>query len=183
MELIPPLLTKSQIENKIQEMGETISRDYKNKTHVKVIGLLRGCFVFMADLIRAIDHNLKIDFMEISSYGNEMETSGNVKILKDLTDDIRGEHVIIAEDIIDTGLTLNHVMKMLHTRAPASIEIAALLVKPEKMKLHHPVKYTGFEVGNEFVIGYGLDYKGLMRNLPYIGQITSNDQLKLFEED
>jgi len=179
---IPLLLDEEQIRRKVKKMGYQISRDYENKAPLRLIGALKGCFVFMADLIRAIDIPVKVDFMEISSYGNEMASSGNVKIVKDLTHNIAGEHVLIAEDIIDTGLTLNHVMDMLSTRNPASLAITSLLIKPSKQQLKYPVKYVGFEIPDDFVVGYGLDYSGYMRNLPYIGKVTDSTQLSLFDD-
>lgn len=177
---IPVLFTEKQIKERIREMGAQITRDFRDKNHIRVIGALKGCFLFMSDLIREVQMPVKVDFMEISSYGNAMESSGNIKIIKDLTHDIENEHVIIAEDIIDTGLTLNHVMDMLSTRKPASLSIATLLLKPQKSRLQHKIAYCGFEIKDHFVVGYGLDYKGYMRNLPYIGRVTNDDQLDLF---
>ena len=179
---IPVLFDTETIHNRVNEMGRAISRDYRNKAPLRVVGALKGCFVFMADLIRAIDIPLKVDFMEVSSYGDEMESSGNIKIIKDLSHNIEGEHVLIAEDIIDTGLTLNHVMAMLETRKPASLSICSLLIKPGKQQLKYPVSYSGFEIADDFVVGYGLDFSGFMRNVPYIGKITDSNQLSLFEE-
>jgi len=184
-EPIPPLITRVDLEKRILELGRQITADYADKGHIKIIGALRGCFVFMADLMRAIDMPVKVDFMEISSYGAATTSSGNIKILKDLSDDPHGEHVLIAEDIIDTGLTLQSMIDLLKGRGVASIEIATLLIKPKNVaaqgKLHYPVKYQAFTVGDEFVVGAGMDYKGFMRNLPYIAQITDNSQLSLFD--
>lgn len=179
---IPPLIHEEQLRKRIREMGRQISQDYAGREPLRLVGALKGCFVFMADLVREITIPVRVDFMEISSYGNAMQSSGNVKIIKDLTNDIAGEHVLIAEDIIDTGLTLNFVMDMLSARAPASIEICSLLVKPAKMKLNYPIKYKGFEIEDHFVVGYGLDYKGFLRNLPYIGAVSNNEQLLLLDE-
>ncbi len=179
---IPELVSEEDIRAKVKEMGKQISDDYRNRAPLRIIGALKGCFVYMADLLRAIDIPTKVDFMEVSSYGDAMQSSGNVKIIKDLTHNIEGEHVLVAEDIIDTGLTLNHVIDMLWTRHPASLAITALLVKPTKQKLKHPIKYSGFEIPDEFVVGYGLDYSGYMRNLPYIGKITDTAQLTLFDD-
>ncbi len=184
-EPIPPLISKAELEARVAELGKQITADYAGKSHVRVIGALRGCFVFMADLIRAIEMPVKIDFMEISSYGKATTSSGNIKILKDLSDDPHGEHVVIAEDIIDTGLTLQCMVDLLKGRGVASVEIATLLIKPKNVaaqgKLVYPVKYKAFEVSDEFVVGVGMDYKGFMRNLPYIAQVTDANQLKLFD--
>lgn len=184
-EPIPPLISRETLEARIRELGRQITADYAGKNHIRVIGALRGCFVFMADLIRAIEMPVKIDFMEISSYGKATVSSGNIKILKDLTDDPHGEHVLITEDIIDTGLTLQHMIDMLKSRGVASVEVATLLIKPKNVaaqaKLTYPVRYRAFEVADEFVVGVGMDYKGFMRNLPYIAQVTDNNQLKLFD--
>ncbi|MFO1472325.1 MAG: hypoxanthine phosphoribosyltransferase [Turneriella sp.] len=184
-EPIPPLISRDALQSRIAELGKQITADYAGKNHVKVIGALRGCFVFMADLIRAIEMPVKIDFMEISSYGKATVSSGNIKILKDLSDDPHGEHVLIAEDIIDTGLTLQCMVDLLKGRGVASVEIATLLIKPKNVaaqgKLMYPVKYRAFEVSDEFVVGAGMDYKGFMRNLPYIAQVTDTQQLKLFD--
>lgn len=182
---IPALIEREKIQESILQMGARITEDYAGKSHVRVIGALRGCFVFMADLIRAIEMPVKVDFMEISSYGTALSSSGNVKILKDLTDDVLGEDVLIAEDIIDTGLTLQAMVDLLKTRGAASIEIATLLIKPANVaaqnKLHYPVRYKAFEVSDEFIVGMGLDYKGYLRNLPYIAQVTDTRQLSLFD--
>ena len=169
---ISPEISAQALAARVQELGEQISKDYADKAPLRIIGTLKGSFIFLADLIREIRIPVKVDFMEVSSYGNTMASSGNIKIVKDLSHDISGENVIIAEDIIDTGLTLNNVMSMLYTRNPASLEIVSLLVKSQKMKLDFPVKYTGFDIEDHFVVGYGLDYQGYLRNLPYIGSIS-----------
>lgn len=183
-EPIPPLISEQALAERIRELGRQITADYAGKNYIRVIGALRGCFVFMADLIRAIEMPVKIDFMEISSYGSATVSSGNIKILKDLSDDPHGEHVLIAEDIIDTGLTLQCMVDLLKGRGVASIEIATLLIKPKNVaaqgKLVYPVRYRAFEVSDEFVVGAGMDYKGYMRNLPYIAQVTDSRQLELF---
>lgn len=182
---LPPLISREKLDERVREMGQQITADYAGKSHIRVIGALRGCFVFMADLIRAIEMPVKVDFMEISSYGKGTVSSGNIKILKDLSDDPHGEHVVIAEDIIDTGLTLQCMVDLLKGRGVASVEIASLLFKPKNVaaqgKLKYPVRYKAFEVADEFVVGVGMDYKGYMRNLPYIAQVTDNSQLKLFD--
>lgn len=178
---LAPLYTEREIKEKVLQLGQKITEDYRHKAPLRVIGALKGCFVFMADLIRAIDLPVKVDFLEVSSYGDEMKSSGNVKITKDLTHDIAGEHVLFAEDIVDTGLTLNFVMDMLMSRKPLSLEICALLAKPQKMQIRYPIKYIGFEIGDEFVVGYGLDYRGFGRNIPYIAKLSESD-VKRFHE-
>lgn len=162
-------ISAEQISNKVKEIGAQIAKDYAEREPLHIVGALKGCFVFMADLVRAIDIPVQVDFMEVSSYGGGMESSGNVKIVKDLTEDIRGRHLLLAEDIIDTGLTINRLLDMLSAREPASISIATLLIKEEKCQLRYPVAYKGFPIEDEFVIGYGMDYQGYYRNLPYIG--------------
>lgn len=169
---IPLLFSQETIQKRVAQMAAQISKDYSGKTPLRIVGTLKGSLVFLADLIRSIRIPVRVDFLEVSSYGNKMTSSGNIKVVKDLTHDISGENVIIAEDIIDTGDTLNHVMSMLSTKSPASLEIAALLIKPKKMELKYSVKYSGFEIDDQFVVGYGLDYKGFLRNIPYIGTIT-----------
>ena len=161
------LITSEQITQKVREMGERISRDYTGE-RLLLVGVLRGAVVVMGDLMRCIDLPCEIDFMDISSYGSGTSSSGVVRILKDLEEDITGRHVLVVEDIIDTGLTLSYLMRSLLTRKPASLEICALLSKPTRRRVELDVKYLGFEVPDEFVVGYGLDYAGAYRNLPDI---------------
>lgn len=177
-EKLTTLIDQEKIAQRVCELGEEITRDYSDKLPLKIIAPLRGSVVFLTDLIRCIDLPLSIDFLEVSSYGNQMQSTGNVKIVKDLRDDIADEHVIIVEDIIDTGLTLNTLMEMLKTRRPASLEISSLLVKPDKHDLAYPIRYSGFHIEDKFVIGYGLDYKGRLRNLPYIAAVENAEDLK-----
>jgi hypoxanthine phosphoribosyltransferase len=165
---IEPLITASQIEAKLADMGKQISDDYADK-EVLLVGVLRGAFMVMADLARHIDVACEFDFMAVSSYGASTQTSGVVRILKDLDEEIEGRHVLIVEDIIDSGLTLNYLVKSLRVRKPASLEIAALLVKEGIQRVPIDVKYVAFNIGPEFVVGYGLDYAGKYRNLPYVG--------------
>jgi hypoxanthine phosphoribosyltransferase len=162
------LITEEQLKSKIHELGMQISHDYEGKD-LLIIGVLKGCFVFMSDLIREINIPCKIDFMCISSYNNSMVSSGVVNILKDLTISIRNCNVLIVEDIIDTGLTLESLCNILSERQPASIKICTLLEKPSKKKTKIQADYIGFEIEDDFVIGYGLDYAQEYRNLPYIG--------------
>ena len=165
---IKPLITAEEIDSKLAELGRQITADYSGKD-VLLVGVLRGAFMVMADLARHIDLPVEFDFMAVSSYGASTQTSGVVRILKDLDEEIDGRHVLIVEDIIDSGLTLNYLMKSLNVRKPASLEIAALLLKQGIQRVPLEVKYVGFPIGPEFVVGYGLDYAGKYRNLPYVG--------------
>ncbi len=162
------LVSENEIKNKISEMGKKISEDYKGKK-LLVIGILKGSVVFMSDLIRAIDGDVQIDFMVVSSYGSGTETTNSLNIRLDLTRPIDGVDVLIAEDIIDSGNTLSKVKKMLLQRQPASLKIAALLDKPDRRQSHVDIDYEGFSIPDEFVVGYGLDYAEKYRNLPFIG--------------
>ena len=161
------LISGKQIAEKVQEIGAQITRDFQNRELV-IIGVLRGCFVFMADLARAIDLPVAIDFMEVSSYGDDLESSGNVKIIKDIKDPIHGKHVLLIEDIIDTGHTLNFVVDHLKLKNPASIGIAGLLIKKDKHNFRGKIDYSGFDIADHFVVGYGMDAKGLYRNLDHV---------------
>ena len=162
------LLTEEMLKDKVAELGAQITRDYADK-EIFAIGILRGAVVFMADLIRAIERPVQIDFMAVSSYGMQADSSGIVRILKDLDSSIPGKHVLNIEDIIDSGQTLSYLIKNLNERKPASIQLCTLMNKPERRKVDLPVKYVGFEIPNEFVVGYGLDYAEKYRNLPYLG--------------
>ncbi|MBU5486263.1 hypoxanthine phosphoribosyltransferase [Clostridium sp. MSJ-11] len=162
------LFDEEQIRNKIREIGKQISKDYIGKD-LLLIGVLKGSVPFMADLIKEIDIPCSIDFMAVSSYGNSSTTSGVVRILKDLDFEIEGKHILIVEDIIDTGTTLRYLVDYLKGRQPASIEIASLLNKPERRMVEINAKYMGFEVPDYFLVGYGLDYSEKYRNLPYVG--------------
>src|SRR5215210_9406945 len=161
------LISGERIEEKVCEMGTRITQDYAGE-RLLLIGVLRGAVVVMGDLMRHIDLPCEIDFMDISSYGTGTSSSGVVRILKDLEEDITGRYVLIVEDIIDTGLTLSYLRRSLLARKPASLEICALLSKPSRRRAELDVKYLGFEVPDEFVVGYGLDYAGSYRNLPDI---------------
>ncbi|WP_315122350.1 hypoxanthine phosphoribosyltransferase [uncultured Clostridium sp.] len=162
------LLDEEQIRSKIKEIGKQISKDYSGKD-LLLIGVLKGSVPFMADLIKEIDIPCSIDFMAVSSYGNSSTTSGVVRILKDLDFEIEGKDVLIVEDIIDTGTTLRYLVDYLKGRKPASIEVASLLNKPERRMVEINARYMGFEVPDEFLVGYGLDYAEKYRNLPYVG--------------
>lgn len=162
------LVTKGQIEEINERLGKQISRDYQGKELVMVV-VLKGAFVFASDLIRHISIPMSIDFMVVSSYGNGTKTSGVVKIIKDLGESIEGKSVLIAEDILDSGVTLSNLIRLLKTRNPASIDVCAMLDKPERRICEVELKYKGQEIPDEFVVGYGLDYDEKYRNLPYIG--------------
>jgi hypoxanthine phosphoribosyltransferase len=161
------LIPSSDIQEKLTEIGERITEDYKGK-RLLLVGVLRGAVIVLGDLMRKIDLPCEIDFMDISSYGTGTSSSGVVRILKDLEEDITDRHVLVVEDIIDTGLTLSYLLRSLQARKPASLEIFALLSKPSRRRVELDVKYLGFEVPDEFVVGYGLDFAGAYRNLPDI---------------
>jgi hypoxanthine phosphoribosyltransferase len=165
---IRTLITAAEIDEKLGEIGRAVSSDYRGKDLI-VVGVLKGAFMVMADLARHIDIPVEFDFMAVSSYGASTQSSGVVRILKDLDQEIAARHVLIVEDIIDSGLTLNYLMKSLSVRKPASLEVASLLVKQGVQRSELSVKYTGFTIGPEFVVGYGLDFAGKYRNLPYVG--------------
>ncbi len=161
------LITVDEINNKVKELGEQISKDYQNKD-LLVVGILKGSVVFLSDLVRNISQPLLIDFMDVSSYGASTHTSGVVRILKDLETDLVGKDVLIVEDIVDTGLTLSYLKENLLSRNPASLKICSFLDKPERRKADIMPDYCGFEIPDEFVVGYGLDFAEKYRNLPYI---------------
>ena len=162
------LITESKLKERIIELGKEISIDYKGKD-ILAIGILKGSVIFMADLIRNIESNVSIDFMIVSSYGNSSTTCGKITIKKDLDTDIKGKHVLIVEDIIDSGVTLSKLKEELLKREPESLKICTLLNKPERRTAEIDVDYIGFDTPNEFIIGYGLDYAEKYRELPYIG--------------
>ena len=162
------LITDEQIKEKIEQLGEKISNDYKHSDNFLLVGVLKGAVLFMSDLIRHIDIPLQIDFMAVSSYGSSTESSGVVRILKDLDETVEGKDLLIVEDIIDSGLTLSYMCNILKSRKPASVKICALLDKPSRRKVDLNVDYLGFEIPDHFVVGYGLDYAEKYRNLPYI---------------
>lgn len=162
------LLTAEEIQARIAEMGQEITRDYAGK-NILMIGVLKGSVVFMADLVRAVKLPVQMDFMAVSSYGLSTNSSGVVRILKDLNENIEGKDVIIVEDIIDSGLTLKYLFENLKSRGPASIKICTLLDKPDRRKVDVDITYNGFKIPDYFVVGYGLDFAEKFRNLPYIG--------------
>ena len=162
------LLTEEQIQARVAELGTQLNADYAGLEPV-LISVLKGSIVFLADLVRSMELPLSIDIMEVSSYGAATETSGQVRILKDLSNPIEGRHVIVVEDIIDTGLTLNYLLRYLREKGPASLRICCLLDKPARRLADITIDYRGFTIPDRFVIGYGLDYDERYRNLPYIG--------------
>lgn len=170
---IRTLISAEEIDRKLSEMGRAISDDYRGRNLI-VVGVLKGAFMVMADLARHIDIPVEFDFMAVSSYGASTQSSGVVRILKDLDQEIAGRDVLIVEDIIDSGLTLNYLMKSLSVRKPASLEVAALLVKTGVQRAELSVRYEGFTIGPEFVVGYGLDFAGRYRNLPYVGVLEGD---------
>jgi len=164
------LIEEDRLRSRVVELGEEISADYAGRD-LLLIGVLKGAVFFMADLMRTLTIPCEIDFMAISSYGAQTDSSGVVRILKDLDINIEGRHVLVVEDIIDSGLTLSYLMRNLEAREPASLEVCALLTKPERRKVELRARYVGFEIPNKFVIGYGLDFAERYRNLPYVATL------------
>lgn len=158
------LLTEEEIKTRVKELGQAISRDYENKD-LLMVGILKGAFIFMADLVRSVTIPVELDFMAVSSYGSSTKSSGVVRILKDLDKNIEGRHVLLVEDIVDTGLTFKYLLENLQTRGPASLKTCALLDKPDRRQVEVTVDYNGFTIPDEFVVGYGLDYNEKYRNL------------------
>jgi hypoxanthine phosphoribosyltransferase len=165
------LVDRDEIAARILELGEQIDRDYEGRG-LLLVGVLKGAVMVMADLARALHLPAEMDWMAVSSYGSGTKSSGVVRILKDLDKDILGRNVLVVEDIIDSGLTLSWLLRNLNSRGPASVEVFALLRKPEAAQVDVPVKYVGFEIPNEFVVGYGLDYDQRYRNLPFVGTLA-----------
>lgn len=162
------LISEAEIQHRVRELGEAISQDYADRPPL-LVGVLRGVVLFMADLIRAINIPIAVDFMAISRYGPTVETRGAVRLVKDLEEPIEGRHVLFVEDIVDTGLTLQYLLRSLRGRNPASLEICVLLDRPRHRLIDLDIAYKGFELDDVFVVGYGLDYKQRYRNLPYLG--------------
>ena len=161
------LVQPDDLAHRVRELGEEISADYAGKD-VLLIGVLKGAVFFLADLMRQLEVECEVDFMAVSSYGSSTDSSGVVRILKDLDAPIEGRHVLIVEDIVDSGLTLSYLLRTMRAREPASLEVCALLTKPERRKSNVEIRYTGFEIPNRFVIGYGLDHAQRFRQLPYV---------------
>lgn len=170
------LISEEAIQQKVAELAHEISQDYRDRQPI-FVGILRGAFVFLSDLVRKLEIPADIDFMAVSSYGNATKTSGIVRIVKDLDEDIEGRDVIIVEDIVDTGLTLSYLIDTLSARNPASIAVCALLLKKGKQQVEVPIEYIGFEIPDEFVVGYGLDCAGMFRHLPSI-YVIDEDKLQ-----
>ncbi len=164
------MITEEQLAQKVEELAKQIEKDYEGQS-LLVVGILKGASVFVSDLIRKINLDVNIDFMSVSSYGNGTESSGTVKILKDLDVDIEGKNVLIVEDIIDSGLTLSNLVAALQTRSPKSLKICTLLDKPQRRTADIPVDYVGFVIEDKFIVGYGIDWAEKYRNLPYIGVV------------
>ena len=162
------LFSEEQLAKRVGELAEQINRDYADK-EILLVSVLRGSFIFMADLVRRITRPCRVDFMSVSSYGKGSTSSGQVQITKDLSEDISGLHVIVVEDILDSGNTLSYLLRLLEQRNPASIRLCTLLDKPDRRKVEVAVHYSGFTIPDAFVVGYGLDYAEKYRNLPYIG--------------
>jgi hypoxanthine phosphoribosyltransferase len=161
------LVSAEEVQRRVAELGEQISRDYAGRS-LLLIGVLKGAVFFLSDLMRFIDVPVEVDFMAVASYGSATDSSGVVRILKDLDAAIEGRDVLIVEDIVDSGLTLQYLMRNLGSRNPSTLEVCALLTKPERRKVDLPTRYVGFEIPNRFVVGYGLDYDERHRNLPFV---------------
>lgn len=167
-DILHTVYTEAQIQQRVRELGAEISADYGDEP-VLLVAVLRGAAIFVADLARAVSSPVELDFMAVSSYGSSTKSSGVVRILKDLDETIEGRHVLVTEDILDTGLTLKYLLRNLASRKPKSLEVVALLSKEGKQRVPIHCKYVGFVVPDEFVVGYGLDYAEKYRNLPYVG--------------
>ena len=168
---VKPLITADEIATKIDALAAEINESFKDTEKLIVVGLLRGSFVFIADLVRKLTVPVEVDFMVASSYGDSTESSRNVRIVKDLDGQIRGKDVVLVEDIIDTGYTLSEVVRLLKTRDPNRLEICTLLNKPSRREVEIPINFCGFDIPDEFVVGYGIDYAQNNRNLPFIGTV------------
>lgn len=161
------MISEDEIEKRVKELGKQLTEEYKGRD-LLIVGILKGCMLFLSDLVRAIDLPLTMDFMVVSSYGSATKSSGVVRIIKDLEREIEGKDVLIVEDIVDTGLTLSYLIENLKTRNPKSIKVCSLLDKPDRRKAQVDIEYVGFRIADEFVVGYGLDYAELYRNLPFV---------------
>ncbi len=164
------LVSQEELRRRVAELGAEVSRDYEGRD-LFMVGVLKGAVLFLADLMRSISVPCEIDFMAVSSYGSQTDSSGVVRILKDLDASIEGRHVLIVEDIIDSGLTLHYLMRSLNARNPASLEVCALLTKPERLRVDLSPRYVGFEIPNRFAVGYGLDHAQQYRNLDYVAAL------------
>jgi len=169
------LISEAEITARVNQLAKQITAHYQQTTQLVVVGLLRGSFVFIADLVRRLNLPVEVDFMTVSSYGDEMESSRQITILKDLETPIGERDVLVVEDIIDTGHTLSQVLKIMATRGPASLSVCTLLNKPSRREVEVDIKWTGFDIPDEFVIGYGIDYAQQGRNLPHIGYVRRSN--------
>jgi hypoxanthine phosphoribosyltransferase len=167
------LVHSDDLQRRVRELGEEITRDYAGRD-LMLIGILKGAVFFLSDLMRHLEVPCELDFMAVASYGSATDSSGVVRILKDLDMVIEGRHVLIVEDIVDSGLTLSYLLRSLRARGPASLEVCALLTKPERRKVDLPARYIGFEIPNKFVVGYGLDFAERYRNLPYVAVLAED---------
>ncbi|MEJ6394886.1 hypoxanthine phosphoribosyltransferase [Gymnodinialimonas sp. 2305UL16-5] len=172
---VSQMISAKAIAARIEDLAREIEQDFAGTNKLVVVGLLRGSFVFIADLVRELDLPVEVDFLEASSYGNAMESSREVRILKDLRGEIQARDVLVVEDIVDTGHTLNHVVGLLRSRAPARLKTIALLDKPVRREVDFRADWIGFEIPDEFVVGYGIDYAQRNRNLPFIGKVTLHE--------
>ena len=169
------LLTEEEVDRRIKEIGEQITKDYAGKS-VHLVCVLKGGSFFMCELAKRINLPVSLDFMSVSSYGSDTKSSGIVKIVKDLDEPLAGKNVIVVEDIVDSGRTLSYLLEMLKDRKPASLQLCTLLDKPDRRVVDVDVHYTGFQIDDVFVVGYGLDYDQMYRNLPYIGEVVFSDK-------
>lgn len=169
--VIDEMISAKAIAARVEGLAREIAEHYSDTDKLVVVGLLRGSFIFIADLVRELDLPVEVDFLEVSSYGNSTESSREVRILKDLRGEIEGRDVLVVEDIVDTGYTLRHVLDILNTRHPRRIEVCALLDKPSRREVEVKAKWIGFEIEDRFVVGYGIDYAQRNRNLPHIGAV------------
>src|SRR5215217_7789827 len=168
------LVQPDELAHRVRELAQEISRDYEGRD-LLLIGVLKGAVFFLSDLMRHLEVECEVDFMAVSSYGSSTDSSGIVRILKDLDAPIEGKDVLIVEDIVDSGLTLNYLLRNLRGRNPRSLEVCALLVKPARRKIELPIRYVGFEIPNRYVVGYGLDLDQRHRNLPYVAAVDSGE--------
>jgi len=170
-----PIVTQEEMRTRIRELGKQIANDYAGKDLV-LIGVLKGAYAFYADLARAIRIPMRVDFLIVTSYGGQSKTSGKVKVITELTEDIKGKDVLLVEDIVDSGLTVQYLMKTLNKQKPKSIKVCTLLSKPERRTIDVPLEYIGFKIPNKYVVGYGLDYQQKYRNLPYLAVLDMEGQ-------
>lgn len=169
---VTTLLSAEQIAARVREMGEQIAKDYEGRRLV-LVGVLKGSFVFLSDLARSIDLSLRIEFLGVRSYGEGTSSSGVVQITQDLSKPIEGDDILLVEDIVDTGLTIAHLLELFRTRKPASVKVCSLLHKPARTKVEVPISYLGFTIPDRFVVGYGLDWAEKYRNIPFIGVVEA----------